>query len=214
VLLPQVAQESLHTKGLNEEVGHTITLEPDPERKAPVLLLKPKVMVLAQAQPAPTAPPQAQESPYTKWLNEDVAYIISEQERVAFRALQTDQERKQFIQQFWLRRDPTPGTPENEFMIEHYRRIRYANEHFGTLSGLTGWKTDRGRIYITFGPPDERDEHPATATNPASDLWRYTYLEGIGYNVNIEFDDVAGTGEYHMSRDPNPPPNRGRGGAQ
>lgn len=184
------------------------------QTKAPATVApaaQPPVTFVAQAQ-APA--PQAAESPYTKWLNEDVAYIVTAEERAAFLRLQTDEERQQFIMQFWLRRDPTPGTPENEFMIEHYRRIRYANEHFGDLKGVAGWRTDRGRIYISFGPPDERDEHAATATSPANDHWRYVYLDGIGYGVNIEFVDSTGTGEYRMTSDPNPPPNRGRGGAQ
>ena len=102
------------------------------------------------------------ETPYRKWLNEDVAYIITDEERAAFKRLQTDEEREQFIEQFWLRRDPTPDTVENEFKEEHYRRIAYANEHYA--SGIPGWKTDRGRIYITFGPPDEIESHPSGGT--------------------------------------------------
>ena len=101
-------------------------------------------------------------TPYRKWLNEEVAYIVTNQERANFRALQTDAEREQFIEQFWLRRDPTPGTMENEFKEEHYRRIAYANDHFSTL--IPGWKTDRGRIYITYGPPDEIDDHSSGGT--------------------------------------------------
>src|SRR5580704_12390383 len=89
-------------------------------------------------------------TPYKKWLNEDVAYIITDEERAAFKQANNDEEREQFIEQFWLRRDPTPDTDENEFKEEHYRRIAYANEHYA--SGIPGWKTDRGRIYITFGP--------------------------------------------------------------
>ncbi|HLK48309.1 MAG TPA: GWxTD domain-containing protein [Bryobacteraceae bacterium] len=153
------------------------------------------------------------ETPYRKWLNEDVSYIITDEERTAFKRLQTDEEREQFIEQFWLRRDPTPDTVENEFKEEHYRRIAYANEHFA--SGIPGWKTDRGRIYITFGPPDERDEHPSggtyerppeegggeTTTYPFED-WRYRYIEGIGNDVNIEFVDPTMTGEYRMTMDP------------
>ncbi|HLI82996.1 MAG TPA: GWxTD domain-containing protein, partial [Bryobacteraceae bacterium] len=153
------------------------------------------------------------ESPYKKWLNEDVAYIITDEERAAFKRLQTDEEREQFIEQFWLRRDPTPDTVENEFKEEHYRRIQYANDHFA--SGIPGWKTDRGRIYIVFGPPDERDEHPSggtyerppeegggeTTTYPFED-WRYRYIEGIGNDVTIEFVDPTMTGEYHMTMDP------------
>jgi GWxTD domain-containing protein len=153
------------------------------------------------------------ETPYRKWLNEDVFYIITDEERAAFKRLQTDEEREQFIEQFWLRRDPTPDTVENEFKEEHYRRIAYANEHFA--SGIPGWKTDRGRIYITFGPPDERDEHPSggtyqrppeegggeTTTFPFED-WRYRYIEGIGNDVLVEFVDPTMTGEYHMTMDP------------
>jgi GWxTD domain-containing protein len=153
------------------------------------------------------------ETPYKKWLNEDVAYIITDEERAAFKKLQTDEEREQFIEQFWLRRDPTPDTVENEFKEEHYRRIAYANEHFA--SGIPGWKTDRGRIYITFGPPDEIDSHPSggtyerppeegggtTSTFPFED-WRYRYIEGIGNDVNIEFVDPTMSGEYRMTMDP------------
>src|SRR5713226_2249360 len=98
-------------------------------------------------------------SPYKKWLSEEVTYIISDEERSAFLRLQNNEEREQFIEQFWLRRDPTPDTVENEFKEEHYRRIAYANERFD--SGIPGWKTDRGRIYIKFGPPDEIESHPS-----------------------------------------------------
>ena len=153
------------------------------------------------------------ETPYRKWLTEDVGYIITDEERAAFKRLQNDEEREQFIENFWLRRDPTPDTVENEFKEEHYRRIAYANEHFA--SGIPGWKADRGRIYITFGPPDERDEHPSggtyerppeegggeTTTFPFED-WRYRYIEGIGNDVIIEFVDPTMTGEYRMTMDP------------
>lgn len=153
------------------------------------------------------------ESPYKKWLNEDVAYIITDEERKAFKNLKTDEERQEFIEQFWLRRDPTPDTEENEFKEEHYRRIAYANEHYA--SGIPGWKTDRGRIYIEYGPPDENDSHPSggtyerpieegggeTSTYPFED-WRYRYIEGVGSNVIIEFVDPTMTGEYHMTMDP------------
>jgi GWxTD domain-containing protein len=153
------------------------------------------------------------ETPYRKWLNEDVTYIITDEERQAFKRLNTDDEREQFIEQFWLRRDPTPDTEENEFKEEHYRRIAYANEHYA--SGIPGWKADRGRIYITFGPPDEIESHPSggtydrpyeegggtTSTYPF-EQWRYRYLEGIGNNIVIEFVDTTMSGEYHMTMDP------------
>jgi len=138
-------------------------------------------------------------NPYRKWLNEDVAYIITDEERAAFKQLQTDVEREQFIEQFWLRRDPTPGTVENEFKEEHYRRIAYANQHFS--SAIPGWKTDRGRIYIVYGPPDEIDDHRSATPTPFQ-VWRYKYIEGIGKNVIIEFNDPTHTGEYHMTMDP------------
>jgi GWxTD domain-containing protein len=153
------------------------------------------------------------ETPYRKWLNEDVAYIITDEERSAFKRLATDEEREQFIEQFWLRRDPTPDTVENEFKEEHYRRIAYANEHYA--SGIPGWKTDRGRIYITYGPPDENESHPSggtyerppeegggeTSTFPF-EQWRYRYIEGVGTNIIIEFVDPTMSGEYHMTMDP------------
>jgi GWxTD domain-containing protein len=153
------------------------------------------------------------ETPYKKWLNEDVTYIITDEERQAWKRLSTDDERQQFIEQFWLRRDPTPDTEENEYKEEHYRRIAYANERFA--SGIPGWKTDRGRIYIVYGPADEIESHPSggtyerpfeegggtTSTYPF-EKWRYRYIEGIGNDVNIEFVDTTMSGEYHMSMDP------------
>jgi GWxTD domain-containing protein len=153
------------------------------------------------------------EGPWKKWLNEDVTYIITDEERQAFKRLQTDEERQQFVEQFWQRRDPTPDTEENEYKEELYRRIAYANERFA--SGIPGWKTDRGMIYIKYGPPDEIDSHPSggsyerpmeegggeTSTYPFED-WRYRYLEGIGSNINIEFVDPTMTGEYRMTMDP------------
>jgi GWxTD domain-containing protein len=153
-------------------------------------------------------------STYKKWLNQDVVYIITPEEKSAFKALSNDEERDQFIEQFWLRRDPTPDTPENEYKEEHYRRIAYANEHFG--AGLPGWKTDRGRIYIIWGPADQVTSHPTggtydrpqeegggeTTTYPYED-WRYRYLEGVGENIELEFVDQCSCGEYRLSQSPN-----------
>ena len=153
-------------------------------------------------------------STYKKWLNEDVIYIITPEEKSAFKQLSNDEERDQFIEQFWLRRDPTPDTPENEYKEEHYRRIAYANEHFA--AGKPGWKTDRGRIYIMWGPPDQIDTHPSggtydrpqeegggtTSTYPFED-WRYRYLEGVGQEVNLEFVDPCMCGDFHLATDPN-----------
>ncbi len=149
---------------------------------------------------------------YKKWLNEDVVWIITDQERAAFKQLSNDEERDNFIEAFWQRRDPTPDTEENEYKEEHYRRIAYSNEHFA--AGIPGWKTDRGRIYIMYGPADEVDSHPSggsyerpmeegggeTSTFPFED-WRYRYLEGIGQEVIIEFVDTCMCGDYHMTID-------------
>jgi len=155
---------------------------------------------------------QELEGPYKKWLSQDVAWIITDEERAAFKQLSNDEERDQFIEQFWLRRDPTPDTVENEYKEEHYRRIAYANEHFA--SGIPGWKTDRGRMYIVFGPPDNIESHPsggyyqrpmdegggATSTYPF-EVWTYRYLEGVGQNIEIEFVDPTMSGEFHMTMD-------------
>jgi GWxTD domain-containing protein len=153
------------------------------------------------------------DSQYKQWLNEDVIYIISPEERNAFLQLDTNEEREQFIEQFWLRRSSNPDLPDNDFKEEHYRRIAYANEHFA--SGIPGWKTDRGRLYIMWGPADEVDSHPTGGTwdRPMEDgggstttypweTWRWRYLEGIGENVEIEFVDPSGSGEYHITMDP------------
>lgn len=156
-------------------------------------------------------------STYKKWLNQDVRWIITPEELSAFKQLSNDEERDQFIEQFWLRRDPTPDTPENEYKEEHYRRIAYANEHFP--AGKPGWMTDRGRTYIVYGPPDEIDSHPSggqynrpmeegggeTSTYPF-ETWRYRYIEGLGSHsqeVMIEFVDTCMCGDYHMTIDPN-----------
>ncbi len=149
---------------------------------------------------------------YRKWLDEDVVWIITDEERAAFKQLSNDEERDNFIEAFWQRRDPTPDTEENEYKEEHYQRIAYANEHFA--SGIPGWKTDRGRIYIMYGKPDEIDSHPSggtyerpieegggeTSTYPFED-WRYRYIEGIGQEIIIEFVDTCMCGEYHMTLD-------------
>jgi GWxTD domain-containing protein len=150
--------------------------------------------------------------PYKKWLEEDVIWIITDEERAAFKQLSNDEERDNFIEAFWQRRDPTPDTEENEYKEEHYQRIAYSNEHFA--AGVPGWKTDRGRIYIMYGKPDEIDSHPSggtyerpmeegggeTSTFPFED-WRYRYLDNIGQEIIIEFVDTCMCGEYHMTID-------------
>jgi GWxTD domain-containing protein len=149
---------------------------------------------------------------YKKWVDEDVRWIITDQEMQSFKSLSNDEERDQFIENFWLRRNPNPDSPENEYREEHYARIAYANEHFA--AGKPGWRTDRGHIYIAFGKPDNIDSHPSggsyerpmdegggnTSTFPF-EIWHYRYLEGIGDNIDIEFVDTCMCGDYHMTID-------------
>jgi GWxTD domain-containing protein len=139
------------------------------------------------------------ETPYQKWLNEEVIYLISEDERRVFMRLRTDDEREQFITQFWVRRDPTPGTEENEMKEEHYRRIAFANDRF--TEKIPGWQTDRGMTYIKYGPPDAMDVHSATPANFPYETWRYRVIEATA-NVDMEFVDPTMTGRYHLTRDP------------
>jgi GWxTD domain-containing protein len=149
---------------------------------------------------------------YKKWVDEDVRWIISDQELKAFKTLSNDEERDAFIEAFWQRRNPNPDSPENEFREEHYRRIAYANEHYA--AGKPGWMTDRGMIYIKYGAPDSTDSHPSggtydrpmdegggtTSTFPF-ETWHYRYIEGIGDNIDIEFVDTCMCGDYHMTID-------------
>jgi len=155
---------------------------------------------------------QELKSEYKKWLDEDVKWIITDEEIKAFKSLSNDEERENFIEQFWLRRNPNPDSPENEYREEHYQRIEYSNEHFA--AGKPGWRTDRGHIYIAFGKPDNIDAHPSggnyerpmeegggsTSTFPF-EIWHYRYLEGIGDNIDIEFVDTCMCGDYHMTID-------------
>src|SRR6187397_1986108 len=149
---------------------------------------------------------------YKRWLSTDVDYIITKDEKRAFLALTTDEERENFIENFWRRRDPNPDTEENEYREQYYERIAYANEHFS--SGIPGWKTDRGRIYIAWGKPDSIETHPtggaydrpsyegggSTTTYPF-EVWWYRHLDNVGDGLEIEFVDPTGTGEYRLARD-------------
>ena len=193
---------------------------------APVLtvavLMAGSAMVLAAwevnplAHQASSAQTVQKTGPWQKWVNEDVVYIIADDERAAFERLKTDEERQQFVEQFWARRDPTPGTEANEVKEEHYRRIAYANDHWAYAAGAApGWKTGRGRIYIMYGPPDEIDSHPSggnyerpeiegggtVMTYPFED-WRYSHFAGVG-SLIVEFIDPGKTGEFRMTLDPN-----------
>lgn len=151
---------------------------------------------------------------YKRWLDQDVPYIITKEERRAFMTLQTDEERENFIENFWRRRDPNPDTEENEFREEYYERIAYANERF--TSGIPGWRTDRGRIYIAWGKPDSIESRPSggaydrpsyegggTTTTYPFEIWFYRHLDGVGDGIEIEFVDPTGTGEYRIARNAN-----------
>src|SRR5215471_12486997 len=170
----------------------------------------------AQTKKHPNAKKKEEElkSVYKVWIEEDVSIIITEEEIRAFKALKTDEERDRFIESFWYRRDPDPDTPENEYKDRYYERKQYANEHF--VSGVPGWKTDRGRIYIKYGQPDEIEPHPAggpydrpsyegggTTTTYPFEVWWYRNIEGIGSDIEIEFVDPSGSGEYRIARNPN-----------
>jgi len=166
--------------------------------------------MIAVAQQAGSAAQAADENrvdtPFARWLNEDVVYIISDEEREAFERLAADEERQRFIEQFWKRRDPTPDTAVNESKIEHYRRIKYANERWP--AGVAGWKTDRGHSYVLYGPPDEIESHPVggamqrpgssfTSTNPF-EMWRYRQIDGLGEDVWATFEDKERNGDFPL----------------
>ncbi len=166
---------------------------PAPALSLVVVLVCAALALAAYAQPPQAAPPFTS---FDRWVTEDVAYIITDAERTAFKGLTTDEERRHFIEQFWERRDPTPNTPENEFKEEHYRRIGYANARFQATT--RGCKSDRGRIYISFGPPDEIDAHPADYW----EVWTYRYIEGIGNNIPIRFENRDHDGNYYLVSSP------------
>lgn len=159
--------------------------------------------------------PAAQEDMryYQRWLDEDVRYLITAEEKSVFKSLTTNEEREKFIDDFWRRRDPSPETLQNEFKEEHYRRIAYSNDMFA--AGKPGWMTDRGRIYITFGPPDRKETNPTgtqlqrsemeggNMTTYPFEVWEYRYIEGIGSDITIEFVDRTGTNDYQIALNDN-----------
>jgi GWxTD domain-containing protein len=153
-----------------------------------------------QAKP-PATPTRALDGPWQKWLTQEVVYIITDEERAAFMRLTTNAERERFSEQFWARRDPTPGTGANKFQDEHYRRIAYSNERFA--ADAPGWQSDRGRIYIMYGPPDEIESHPSAGPDrPAREDWLYRHIEGVGDRVILTFTDDDGNRAYRLTKDP------------
>ena len=199
----RVFQKSLVFAGMTLSLAAGAATAQPPDRNKPAEDISDK---------ARNVKPELKEA-YKKWLSTDVAYIITKEEKRAFQALQTDEERENFIENFWRRRDPNPDTDENEYREEYYERIAYANEHFA--SGIPGHKTDRGRIYIKWGKPDSIESRPSggshdrpawegggtTSTYPF-EVWFYRHLEGVGEGIEIEFVDRTGTGEYRIARSP------------
>ena len=166
---------------------------------AAVLVLMVTTALALTAWQSGPPPKVVADSPYVRWLNEDVVYIVADRERAAFLKLGSDDERKMFIEQFWQRRNPTPGAAENVFKEEHYRRIAYANTHFDTPSGGEGWRTDRGHIYIAYGPPDEIESHPKPEGRYAFEEWMYHHVEGVGDKVVVTFVDRSGDGDWRLA---------------
>jgi GWxTD domain-containing protein len=133
---------------------------------------------------------------YRRWVREDVAYIISTDERFAFTALESEAACDAFIERFWAQRGAA-------FRQEHARRLAYVNKHYS--AAVPGWRTDRGRIYILYGPPDRIESHPGSQESVAIEKWNYRHLPSIGDNITIEFIDRAGDGDYRMVYLPDPP---------
>jgi GWxTD domain-containing protein len=179
---------------------------------APVLA---GVILIATAAVAMTLVPQTQQgfsttprphrtaesNPYQDWLEGPVSYIISPRERAAFEKLATGEERDMFIQQFWERRNPTPGSKTNAFKEEFYRRVEHADKYFRLASGQPGWKSDRGHMLLAYGPPDEIQFHPNATPYPFS-VWKYQHLGRLGDNVTFRFVDHAGNGDYRLASPP------------
>ncbi|HEY6182329.1 MAG TPA: GWxTD domain-containing protein [Terriglobales bacterium] len=200
--------------GLLAQTGKQQSVDPSAKAPAAVKEEDPLKRPVSDKQQKKNSKALRQELSKTEkeWLEKDVAYIITDEERAAFKQFSNEEERDQFIEAFWQRRDPTPDTEENEFKEEHYRRMAYANDHFA--AGIPGWKSDRGRMYIMYGPPDEIESHPSggtyerpidegggsTSTYPFED-WRWRYIEGIGQEVIVEFVDTCMCGDYHMTMD-------------
>lgn len=186
--------------------GHVLHAQSNPANSA-----SPKDDPLQRKRYTKSKPTKAEKA-YQHWVDEDVKYIITDEERAAFKKLTNDAERESFIEYFWLRRNPNPGSEQNEYKEEHYRRIAFANEHFA--AGVPGWKTDRGRIFIIHGAPDSIESHPMggpysrsaeegggqTETYPF-EVWHYRNIDSIGQSIDIEFVDTCSCGEYHMTID-------------
>jgi len=142
-----------------------------------------------------TLPPR-----YKQWLEEEVVYIIVPIEREVFLKLETDRERDLFIEAFWKHRDPTPSTPENEFRKEHYRRISYVNHFYGRTTPKPGWRTDRGRIYIILGEPNDIQRFEGKTMTYPAEVWFYQGKTDLGLppGFNVVFFQEGATGEFRL----------------
>ena len=134
---------------------------------------------------------------YQKWLDEDVRWLISAPEEKEFLKLTTDEQRDHFVVEFWERRNPTPGSKENTFKAQHYRRLAFTKQHFA--ASVPGWKTDRGHVYVVYGPPDSVLRHPSSGANPAEELWSY-HMPGED-DVTLKFVDRCACGEFVLVSD-------------
>lgn len=162
---------------------------------------------------------------YHRWLHQDVHWIITEEEKKIFIGLANDEERDEFMRQFWERRNPNPDSAYNKFKEEHYRRLGIANSHFETDE--PGWKTDRGHVYIVFGPPDSIQSYPASRlAKIPSDIWHYRSIQLTSAELDLfssrwrnvqtkviedfdfKFVDECGCGRYKLES-PWPSPESG-----
>jgi GWxTD domain-containing protein len=138
-------------------------------------------------------------SSFRSWLTEDAVFLITPDERCTFLHLNTDEERDQFVEQFWYRRDPNPDAPDNSFKVEHYRRIAFVNQKYP--GPIDGWKTDRGRIYVILGPPDSVEASARTGkageSSPPTEKWHYPCLDYTP-GIDLVFIDPNSTGDYRL----------------
>jgi GWxTD domain-containing protein len=162
-------------------------------RRVAAILL---IFVLGPLSLATTGDPD----PFQQWLNRDVRWIITAQERSDFLKLTTDQQRTAFVEDFWARRNPVPGSSVNLFKQEHYRRIAYSNQHFSTPT-LEGDSTDRGHVYIVYGRPDQIEPRTPHDRFP-TEFWHYRNLPGRDQELVVKFVDFCRCGEYRLVGDP------------
>jgi len=162
----------------------------------PVAALLALILALQAAAPQKVALPAT----YKKWLEEEVVYLITPLERDVFLKLQSDRERDLFIKAFWKHRDPNPGSKENAFKTEHYKRIAYANKYYGRSAPLPGWRTDRGRIYIILGEPGDIQRFTGSQGVYPAEVWFYQDKKNLGLETgfNLLFYQERGIGDYKL----------------